>query len=191
VSVQQFAAHLNKVAGVTNVTINDETKTAAVAYTGEMRGVLDIQAAVGTQGAVIDPSYVGASITASPDGFCIHDLNDALKPVQGIRQFNSAKGGFEFWANLDALNVDRLFTQPFKFTVLTHDFFELKSASQVEPEQWEKLRAVLLETKSVLRASLSATGGLQVISIKGKLTPDGLRNLAERSELTVKVKAKK
>jgi hypothetical protein len=48
-----------------------------------------------------------------------------------------------------------------------------------------------METKSILRASLSATGGLQVISLKGKMTPDSLRNLAERSELTVKVKAKK
>src|SRR5439155_23705138 len=141
---------------VTGVTVNDETKTATVAYTGEYRGVLDIAAAVGTHGVVVDPTYVSATVTASPDGFCIHDLNEAFKPVAGIRQIHPARGGFELWVNTVELNIDKLFAQPFKFAVLSHDFYEVSSAaSPIEPEQWEKFRSVLAETRGVLRASAS------------------------------------
>jgi copper chaperone CopZ len=188
--VQQHATTLNRVPGVTGVRVDDETKTATVSYTGEYRGVLDLAAVVGTHGIVVDPVYVVAGITAAPEGFCTHDLTEALKPVAGVRQIVPARGGFELWVNSRELAVDKLFAQPFKFQLLSHDIVDVSTPSKVEPEQWEKLKGLLTEAKGVVRASISPTG-LQVISAKGKVSADAIRKMAERAELQVKVTSRK
>jgi copper chaperone CopZ len=190
VSVQQHATPINRVPGVTGVQVDDQTKTATVSYTGEYPGVLGIGAAVGTHGIVIDPVYVAAGITAAPEGYCTHDLTEALKAVPGVRKAIPARGGFELWVNSRDLSVEKLYTQPFRFQLLSHDIVDVATPSQAEPEQWEKLRDLLTETKSVVRASATPTG-LQVLSARNKLSADAIRKLAERAELQVKITTKK
>ena len=190
VSVQQYATPINRVSGVTGVQVDDQTKTATVSYTGEYQGVLGVAAAVATHGIVVDPVYMAAGITAAPEGFCTHDLTEALKPVAGVRQVIPARGGFELWVNSRDLSVEKLYTQPFRFQLLTHDIVDVTTPSKAEPEQWEKLRELLTETKGVLRASVTPTG-LQVLSARNKVSADAIRKLAERAELQVKVTPKK
>jgi hypothetical protein len=190
VSVQQYAAPINKVPGVIGVQVNDDAKTAVVTYTGELRGLLDVGAAAGSHGGIVDPAPVSAGIISTPDGFCVHDLNEALRPVPGIRQIIPGRGGFDLSVNMRELDVEKLLTQKFKFAVLSHEFFDLSSASPLEPEQWTKLRNLLDETKGVLRATVTDKG-VQVIAGKGKLTADALRKIAERAQMQVKVTPRK
>jgi copper chaperone CopZ len=187
VSVKQFGPILNKVGGVTGVHIDDDAKTATVSYIGDYHDIQDIQAAVGAQGMVIDPAPMAAQLTSAPEGFCVHDLTEAFKGTPGIRRVAAARSGFELWVNLSELSVEKLFNQPFKFLMLTHEFIELSSASPVAPEQWEKFKGVLTETKGVLRVSAS-TNGLQLVTQKGKMNHEDLKKLAaDRAELQVKV----
>ena len=190
VSVQGYAAPISKVAGVTGVQVNNDSKTAVVSYTGEYRGVLDVAAAAGSHGVILDPAPVSAGIISAPEGFCVHDLNEALKPVPGVRQIFPGRGGFDLGVNMRELSVEKLLAQQFRFAVLSHEFFDLSSASPLEPEQWAKLRDLLDETKGVLRATLTDKG-VQVISGKGKLTADALRKIAERAQMQVKVTPRK
>jgi hypothetical protein len=179
------------VSGVTGVQVNDEAKTATVSYTGEFRGVLDVAAAAGSHGAVVDPSPLNAGIISTPEGFCVHDLNEALRPVPGIRQVFPGRGGFDLSVNIRELDVEKLLAQKFRFAVLSHEFFDLTSpGSPLEAEQWTKLRDLLDETKGILRATVTEKG-VQVISGKGKITADQLRKVADRAQLQVKVTARK
>lgn len=176
---------------MTGVQVNDDAKTATVSYTGELRGVLDVAAAAGSHGAILDPSPMNAGIISAPEGFCVHDLNEALKPLPGIRQVLPGRGGFDLSVNLRELDVDRLLTQKFRFAVLSHEFFDLTAAgSPLEPEQWTKLRELLDESKGVLRATVTDKG-VQVIVGKGKITADQLRKIADRARMQVKVTARK
>jgi len=190
VSVQQHATPINRVPGVTGVQVDDQTKTATVSYTGEYSGVFAIGAAVGTHGFVVDPVYMAAGITAAPEGFCTHDLTEALRPVPGVRQTIPARGGFELWVNSRDLSVEKLFAQPFRFQLLSHEIADVTTPSKAEPGQWEKLQELLTGTKGVIRASITPTG-LQVISAKGKVSADAIRKLAERAELQIKVTPRK
>ncbi len=180
VSIAHHAKTLARVRGVTAVAIDDAAKIATVTYTGDTQGILEIGAAVNSQGAVIDPAWF--AVRGTPSG--LPKLPENLARVRGVTRVQAVAGGAEFWASVPELDLDALVGSAPKLSFVNCDLLEIALAPRGGAGKAEVFRKLLLETRGVLRADLSGAT-MRILALKGRVTPDALRKLGAAFEIEI------
>jgi hypothetical protein len=184
VSIANHKKTLDRLPGVTAVALDDTAKTATVTYTGDWRGLGEIGASLNFQGAVIDPAYFAANVSARSPSASLLKLPDLLRQVRGVRRVQAAGGALEFWASVPDLDLEGLLGLGFRFSFVNWELLEFTLAARSGGEKVEELRSRLLETRGVLRVDLAGPTA-RILVVKGKLTAETLRKLAAPFEVDV------